>query len=56
MEKEAETTNNVALLKDQISETKMRLSGVEQELANTKNIRKNEADQWKTILQNKVTF
>lgn len=56
VEKEAETTNNVALLKDQLSEAKMRLSGVEQELANTKNIRKNEAEQWKTILQTKVTF
>ncbi|CAB3980592.1 Hypothetical predicted protein, partial [Paramuricea clavata] len=52
-EKEVETTNNVALLKDHLSETKIRLAGVEQELANTKNIRKNETGQWKKHLQTK---
>jgi molecular chaperone GrpE (heat shock protein) len=55
-EKEAETTNNVVLLKDQLSETKTRLLGVEHELANTKNVRKNEAGQWKKHLQTKVNF
>jgi hypothetical protein len=55
-EKEVESTNNVALVKDQLFETKTKLAGVEQELANTKNIRKNEAGQWKKHLQTKVNF
>lgn len=55
-EKDVETTNNVALLKDHLSETKTRLAGIEQELANTKNIRKNETGQWKKHLQTKVNF
>lgn len=56
VEKEAETTNNVALLKEQLSESKLRLSSVEQELANTKNVRKNETEEWKRILQTKVIW
>ena len=56
VEKEAETTNNVALLKEQLSESKLKLSGVEQELANTKNVRKNETEEWKRILQTKVIW
>ena len=56
VEKEAETTNNVALLKEQLSESKVRLSAVEQELANTKNVRKNETEEWKRILQTKVIW
>ena len=55
-EKEVETSNNMTLLKDQLSEMKSKLSGIEQELANTKNIRKNETGQWKKHLQNKVSY
>ena len=53
-EKEVETVNNVALVKDQLAETKTKLTAVEQELANTKNIRKNETGQWRKHLQTKV--
>ena len=55
-EKDSETLNNMGLLKDQLSQAQTRLASVEQELANAKNIRKNEAGQWKKHLQTKVTL
>ncbi|XP_028411387.1 coiled-coil domain-containing protein 171-like [Dendronephthya gigantea] len=52
-EKDSDTLNNMGLLKDQLSQAQTRLASVEQELANVKNIRKNEAGQWKKHLQTK---